>query len=255
MDNELIYNKFINQYLLLGRKFVEYACFRYGYYNAQISGKIGNGFVDDFQYFVFTKSIKSLGSIRELLRLGHVEDVSIILRTSFEGYIASRYIDEEYNTDILNDFIFIPQLIAARKNIYQNGKAVERGTQEIIEYIQRNPSDMKLGRGKRYFYDFYAFLCNYAHCNFSMINEFIDDGQFSCDKSDNIYRAKVMTIFVYIKLFESIVTVEGEEFLNSREEKECYKLVRKSTKFIYNRLEEFSKYNCKTASGELNRHM
>lgn len=30
-----------------------------------ISGKIGNGFVDDFQYFVFTKSIKSLGSIRE----------------------------------------------------------------------------------------------------------------------------------------------------------------------------------------------
>lgn len=67
MDNELICNKFINQYLLRGRKFVEYTCFRYGYYNAQISGKIGNGFVDDFQYFVFTKSIKSLGSIRELL--------------------------------------------------------------------------------------------------------------------------------------------------------------------------------------------
>ena len=33
MDNELICNKFINQYLLRGRKFVEYACFRYGYYN------------------------------------------------------------------------------------------------------------------------------------------------------------------------------------------------------------------------------
>lgn len=58
-----------------------------------------------------------------------------------------------------------------------------------------------------------------------------------------------------IKLFESIVTVEGEDFLNSREEKECYKLVRESTKFIYDRLEEFSKYNCKTASDELNRHM
>lgn len=71
----------------------------------------------------------------------------------------------------------------------------------------------------------------------------------------NIYMAKVMTLFVYIKLFESIVTVEGEDFLNSREEKECYKLVRESTKFIYDRLEEFSKYNCKTASDELNRHM
>ena len=86
-------------------------------------------------------------------------------------------------------------------------------------------------------------------------NGFVDDGQFSCDKSDNIYMAKVMTLFVYIKLFESIVTVEGEKFLNSREEKECYKLVRESTKFIYDRLKEFSKYNCKTASDELNRHM
>ena len=56
-------------------------------------------------------------------------------------------------------------------------------------------------------------------------------------------------------MFESIVTVEGEDFLNSREEKECYKLVRESTKFIYDRLEEFSKYNCKTASDELNRHV
>lgn len=74
-NNREFISKLINQYLLRGRKFVEYACFRYGYYNAQISGKIGNGFVDDFQYFVFTKSIKSLGSIRELLRLGHAKYV------------------------------------------------------------------------------------------------------------------------------------------------------------------------------------
>jgi len=255
MNNEDVCDKYINKFIYKGRDFINYACFMYGFYNAEMSGEIGSGFVDDFQYFVFTKSIKSLISIRQLFKIGNVEDVFIILRTSFEGYIASRYIDEEYDAKILNDFIFIPQLIAARKIIYQNGKAVERGTQEIIEYIQRNPSDMKLGRDKRYFYDFYAFLCNYAHCNFSIINEFIDDGQFSCDKSDNIYMAKVMTLFVYIKLFESIVTVEGEDFLNSREEKECYKLVRESTKFIYDRLEEFSKYNCKTASDELNRHM
>jgi len=84
------------------------------------------------EHLLMVQEQAELGSIRELLRLGHVEDVFIILRTSFEGYIASRYIDEEYNTDILNDFIFIPQLIAARKIIYQNGKAVERGTQEII---------------------------------------------------------------------------------------------------------------------------
>ena len=256
MDNEIICDKYINQLLLRGKKFVQYACFRYGLYNAKISGEVGNGFIDDFQYFVFTKSIKSLGSIRELLKIGHVEDAFVILRTSFEGYIASRYIDEAYDANVLKDFIFIPQLIASRKIIYQDGKAIERGTEEIVDYIQRNPSDMKLGKDKRYFYDFYAFLCNYAHCNFSIINEFIDDnGRFTCDKSDNKYMAKVMVLFVYIKLFESIVTIEGEDFLNSREEKECYKLVRESTKFVYDRLGEFSRYNCKTASDELNRHM
>lgn len=151
----------------------------------------------------------------------------------------------------ISDENFIRKYIAAF--IYdklENGNIMASSKKHLkIFSVQKHTRD------KRYFYDFYAFLCNYAHCNFSIINEFIDDGQFSCDKSDNIYMAKVMTLFVYIKLFESIVTVEGEDFLNSREEKECYKLVRESTKFIYDRLEEFSKYNCKTASDELNRHM
>ena len=81
-------------------------------------------------------------------------------------FISSKFHVRWIPLYILNDFIFVPQLIAARKIIYQKGKAVERGTQKIIEYIQRNPSDMKLGRDKRYFYDFYAFLCNYAHSIF-----------------------------------------------------------------------------------------
>lgn len=256
MDNNTICDKYINRFLLRGKKFVEYACYRYGSVSAQISGEIGIEFVDEFQYFVFTKSIKSLVSIRELLKLGNVEDVFIILRTSFEGYIASRYIDQEYDKNKLNDFIFIPQLIASRKIIYQDGKAIKRGTKELIEYIQRDPSEMKLGKDKRYFYDFYSFLCNYAHCNFSIIDEYIDEyGRFTCDKSDNKYMAKIMVLFVYIKLFESIVTIDGEDFLDSREEEECYKLVKEATIFIYDKLEEFSKCKCKVASDELNKHM
>ena len=60
---------------------------------------------------------------------------------------------------------------------------------------------------------------------------------------------------VYIKLFESIVTVDGEDFLNAREEKECYKLVRESTEFIYDQLEEISKYKWELENDELNKHM
>ena len=256
MNNEDVCDKYINKFIYKGRDFINYACFMYGFYNAEMSGEIGSGFVDDFQYFVFTKSIKSLISIRQLFNIGKVEDVFIILRTSFEGHIASRYIDEEYDAKILNDFIFIPQLIAARKIIYQDGKAIARGTQEIIEYIQRNPSEMKLGKDKKYFVDFYAFLCNYAHCNFSIIYDYINNNNlYTYDKINNRYMAKIMVLFVYAKLFESIVTVEGEEFPTDKEKNECYKLVKESIEFVYQRLNEFSKYDCKTANNELNKHM
>ena len=110
------------------------------------------GFVNDLQYFVFTKSTKSLESIRNLLHIGHTEDVFILVRTMFEGYLASRYINEKYEDSFLNDFIFIPQLIAQRKVIYNDGEAKIRGTEQVIDFLQRNPSQMKLGKDKNYFY-------------------------------------------------------------------------------------------------------
>lgn len=73
--------------MLRGNKFVEYACFQYGAYNAAISGEPDAHYISDFQYFVFVKSTKSLKSIRTLLDMGHIEDVFILLRTMFEGYL------------------------------------------------------------------------------------------------------------------------------------------------------------------------
>lgn len=67
-----------------------------------------------------------------LLDMGHIEDVFILLRTMFESYLASRYIDEKYEDKLLNDFIFVPQLIAHRKVIYQDEFAVYRETKELI---------------------------------------------------------------------------------------------------------------------------
>lgn len=256
VESEKQCDKFLNRFLLRGKKFIDYACFPYGLYNATLKGEPDSNFVDDFQYFVFTKSTKSLISIRELLRIGNIEDVFVLLRTMFEGYLASRFIDEEYTRELLNDFIFIPQLIAARKVIYQDDKVVQRDTYELIEYIQRNPSQMKLGKDKTYFYDFYAYLCNYAHCNYSIVSCYLDEySLFTCERRDNAYMAKVLVLFVYTKLFESIVTVDGEDFLNKREETECYKLVREATIFLNDRLDEFSKYISKSTNDELNKHM
>lgn len=249
-------DKLINRFLLRGNKFVEYACFQFGVYNVAISGKPDAHFISDFQYFVFTKSTKSLRSIRELLKIGAVEDVFILLRSMFEGYLASRFIDEKYEDDLLNDFIFIPQLIAQKKVIYQNEMARVRDTNEFIEYIQRSPSKLKLGKDKDYFYEFYGYLCNYAHCNYSILPCYLDKNHmFSCDERINEYMARILVLFVYTKIFESIVTVEMEDFINKREEKECYTLVKDATLFLYEQLDDFSKNDSKDANKELNTSM
>ena len=248
-------DKLINKFILRGKKFIDYACFQYGKYGYIISKKPDAGFISDFQYFVFTKSTKSLESIRKLLSIGHTEDVFILARTMFEGYLASRYIDEKYEDSFLNDFIFVPQLIAQRKVIYEEGKARIRETNEVIDFLQRNPSQMKLGN-KKYFYELYAFLCDFAHCNFSIIYYFIDkNGLYTCDNVVNEFLVRIIVLFIYTKIFESIVTVEGEDFLNKREERECYKLVEESTRFLYKQLEYFSNYDSQNVGAELNKHM
>lgn len=66
---------------------------------------------------------------------------------------------------------------------------------------------------------------------------------------------KILLINVTLIYLHLPIQLQGEDFINLREEKECYKLVRESTKFIYDRLEEFSKYSCETQSEELNKHM
>ena len=249
-------DKLINRFIFRSKKFIEYGCFQYGKYQYAISKKIDAYFVDDFQYFVFTKSTKTLESIRTLFDLGHTEDVFVLTRTMFEGYLASRYMEEKYEDSLINDSIFIPQLIAQRKVIYDGGEAKLRETNEIIEFLQRNPSQMKLGKDKRYFYDLYGFLCDFAHCIFSILYYYIDSQDcYTCDNVVNPFLARVIVLFVFTKLFESIVTVEGEDFEDNNEEKECYKLVEESTKLLYGYLDYFSQFDSQNVEQELNEHM
>lgn len=252
----IICDKLINKYILRARKFIDYGCFQYGKYQYAISNEPDASFVSDFQYFVLTKSTKSLESIRKLLDMGHTEDVFILARTMFEGYLASRFIDEKYEDSFVHDFIFIPQLISQRKVIYNNGEAKIRGTNEIIAFLQRNPSEMKLGKDKNYFYDLYDFLCDFAHCNFSILYYYINaqDG-YTCDNVVNAYLVRIIVLFIFTKLFESIVTVEGEDFESESEEKECYNLVQDATCFLYEQLDYFAKYDSPNVGDELNKHM
>lgn len=71
---------------------------------------------------------------------------------------------------------------------------------------------------KRYFSDFYAYLCNYAHCNYSILDCYLDENNmFTLSGKKDEYLIRILVLFVYTKTFESIVTVEGEDFLDKRE--------------------------------------
>lgn len=72
-------DKLINRFIFQSRKFVDYACFPYGLVDLVVHDQFTTKFVDDFEYFAFTKSTKSLISIRTLLKNGNNEDAMIIL--------------------------------------------------------------------------------------------------------------------------------------------------------------------------------
>ena len=130
---------------------------------------------------------------------------------------------------MLDDFIFLPQLIAENKAYYDfhNKSYHLKDNKQILDYKQRKPSEMKLGKDKKYYRALYDYLCLFSHCNYAILPHYIDEnGCFDCDIKLNAFMVKILVLFTYTKIFESIVTVEGEDFLNEREEKECYKLVK-----------------------------
>jgi len=87
-------DKLINKYIFQSDKFIWYACFQYGEAHTRMLGEKSIRYAYDFEYFAFTKSAKTLISIRNLLKLNHNEDVLILLRSVFENYLASRYFSE-----------------------------------------------------------------------------------------------------------------------------------------------------------------
>lgn len=60
---------------------------------------------------------------------------------------------------------------------------------------------------------------------------------------------------MYEKMFETVVTVEGENFKNEREERACYRLVKDTLVHLDESLEALENYNSQEASEELNSYI
>lgn len=224
-------DKMINRFILVTTRFIDTSAFPYGLFNSLKGRPVEKLPLSyDYEYFALSKSLKTLVSIRTLLKSGQNEDAIILLRSIYENYLSCRFYNE--NPQEADEFIRNPiRLSMAFYNVNKNGEIVNRDNKVKGEI--RNPSAFKLGKDKSYFYVFYDFLSQFAHCNFSIYDCYLDsEYSYVINKVNYEVEARIFTLFVISKLFEHVVTVEGEEFYTLEFKKNCYKLVDDSQKFI-----------------------
>lgn len=243
-NNELIIQckKMINRLISNSRKFCDTSCIPDGLINIlMLSKKLGyihdelkfsNTLSYDYDYFAFIKSTKSLIAIRELLNCkkdnAFCEESFMLVRSIFENHILSRYVrenidNEDRREEIVKNFILAPLGISFNYYISHGRKGVYTLDNKKIGDIM-NPRSVRSGKEIEYYDDFYSFLCQYTHCSFGALPSYYKDGLFSYKENDFSLLAHFFAIFVFTKIYEGVVTVNGEDLINRYSMKSYYDL-------------------------------
>jgi len=231
-------DKLIKELDLRGRKFIETSAFREGTAFYLMTGEMSIRFANEYEYFALTKSTKTLISIRKLLKDNANEDAIILSRTIFENYLACRYYGdvvgtiEDYNHPIHKEMISNPiGLALAQFNISEGGVLKNREGEDVGTLS--NPSKFPRGKDKKYYHNLYSFMCEIAHSNYSTVKYYLDrNNQFTVSRENFPVFSRFIIAFVFTRLFERVVTVDGEDFYNQYFEKKCYELVEKSNAIL-----------------------
>lgn len=111
----------------------------------------------DFDYFAFTKSTKTLFSIRQLLNYKELDcsaDCLILIRSIYENHVMSRYVRENIDNqdmikEVVDDFIQAPlgvsfdYMINVRSQVYTKDDNKKVGTIKL-------PGKVKMGKENDY---------------------------------------------------------------------------------------------------------
>ncbi len=233
MEKDL--DKIIKRFINSSKKFVSYSAYREGTLHYMISNQIDGGLISEYEYFIFTKSTKTLISIYQLLKLEQNEDAVILLRSIFEGYMSCRYFNEaecykDNPNSVYRDMIFNPINISLHNFSVSDGVIYSKKGTEVGRLL--NPSKFKIGSDKKYFYDLYEYFSEHSHPNFANIHLYTENLNFKFDKSTNSLFIRMLTVYIFTRLYEYIVTVEDEDFINSKNMLLAHKLVADSYKML-----------------------
>ena len=238
------YAGYFERFLSHSEAFIARTCRRTGSKERIERGEVDYHYINDYRYFTFTKNTRLLRSCYTLLKEGCYEEVICLCRTMFECYLSARYVDECFDPDLIRDMIVVP-LEIARRTVIPNDNSDQiyhRETNELLDFQQRSPNTMHLGKDKRYFFDLYALLCSYVHCNFSQVLSYLDEDQeqFVLYTDNNAELAHILPLFLFYKNFESTVLLEQVLFPSEQEEAECCALIEEVTVFLYERFSQLS---------------
>lgn len=188
----------------------------------------------DFDYFVYAKSTKTLMAIRRLLNCCehcYTEDCYTLIRSIFESHLMSRHLRENVDTlcnvekeKLIKQFIMAP-LGESFDLFYKNKKREILSKDNEIVGKEISPKTVASDFDKGYYDLFYPFLCQYSHCSFAVASDYLGKGGFTANENNgNKLLAYTLTLFVYSKVYEGIITMEGEDFYDRKHMIRCYDL-------------------------------
>lgn len=241
-EEELIQesHKMLNRFIFKSRQFCDKYCVPDGlgdillwYYKTGTvfdENKFSNKLGYDYDYFAFVKSTKTLVALKLLLKDTEYffnEDSFMLIRSIFENHIMNRYVREHIDIDserqnIVKKFILDPLSVTLNYFSLQ-GNSILDNNGNITGKIPM-PNGFKMGEEINYYSNFYQFLCQYTHCSFGALTCYFNDKFFTYRKNNFKLLTLLFTLFVFTKIYEGVVTVEGENFDTEKEERSFYDL-------------------------------
>ena len=217
----------------------------------------------DFDYFVYAKSTKTLMAIRRLLNCDehcYTEDCYTLIRSIFEGHLLSRNLREnidslpEIKEKLIKQYIMAP--LGESFGLFYKDKS-RKILSKDNEFVSKEvtPRSAASVFDKGYYDLFYPFLCQFSHCSFAVASDYLGKSGFTANENNgNKLLAYTLALFVYSKVFEGIITVEGEDFYNRKHMTSCYDLAYDSIELqmnLFSYLIEYYKNTPLTQSQEI----
>lgn len=81
-----------------------------------------------------------------------------------------------------------------------------------------------MGKEKDYYRAFYNYLCQYTHCNYGAISNHISNRELTIYGENDILLACFFAVFAFTKVYEGVVTVNGEDLVDTKTMKSFYDL-------------------------------